>query len=35
MANRNIGTHASIGPVLSTPIELLPQPHWKIATSTP
>ena len=35
MANRNIGTHASIGPDLSTPISLVPQPHWKIATRTP
>jgi hypothetical protein len=35
MANRNMGTHASIGPDLSNPMRSRPQPHWKIATSTP
>ena len=35
MANRNIGTHASIGPDLSTPISSRPQPHWKMATRIP
>ncbi len=35
MANIIIGIHASIGPVLSTPITSLPHPHWNTATSTP
>ena len=30
MANRNIGIHASIGPLRSTPISSDAQPHWKI-----
>ena len=29
------GTNASIGPVLSTPMRLAPQPRWNTATTTP
>ena len=35
MANSIIGAQLSIGPALPTPIRLIPQPHWKTATSTP
>ena len=34
MANSISGSIASIGP-LSMPMRSAPQPHWKIATSTP
>ena len=32
---RKIGKKEMIGPVLSTPIRLAPQPHWKTATIRP
>ena len=35
MANRNIGSHASIGPVRSTPMTSDSQPHWNTATRMP
>ena len=35
MANMNIGTKDTIGTVDSRPTRSLPQPHWKMATTTP
>ena len=35
MANIMMGMKASIGPPLPTPTRSLPQPYWKIMTTTP